>query len=156
VLVIFSKGIEVKNLYREKLPNCDVCKATDLAVVYDMPFQGTHWANCCEVCRKKADFPNSPLGTRIVKGQHPNTDPITPESLIRSDKKAILGVLDQAGEILAKKAKKEKSYVDGLSMDEIEAMALDSVVETADGCQVEPDGTCPHGYRSPLLVLGLM
>ena len=27
---------------------------------------------------------------------------------------------------------------------------------TADGCPVEPDGTCRHGYRSPLLLLGMI
>jgi hypothetical protein len=32
----------------------------------------------------------------------------------------------------------------------------DSGVETADGCWVEPDGHCPHGYPSPLLAAGLI
>jgi hypothetical protein len=32
----------------------------------------------------------------------------------------------------------------------------DEDAETADGCYVEPDGKCPHGYRSPLLVRGIM
>jgi hypothetical protein len=31
-----------------------------------------------------------------------------------------------------------------------------SVVATSDGCNVEPDGTCEHGYESPLLRLGLI
>lgn len=31
-----------------------------------------------------------------------------------------------------------------------------AVVATRDGCEVEPDGTCPHGYLSPLLRLGLI
>lgn len=30
------------------------------------------------------------------------------------------------------------------------------VYETADGCEVEPDGKCPHGYSSPLLLLGII
>lgn len=34
--------------------------------------------------------------------------------------------------------------------------AMDSVLEAADGCSVEPDGRCPHGYRSPLIVLGMI
>jgi len=29
-------------------------------------------------------------------------------------------------------------------------------VETIDGCIVEPDGVCPHGYRSPLRILGII
>ena len=31
-----------------------------------------------------------------------------------------------------------------------------SVVATEDGCNVEPDGQCPHGYQSPLRRLGLI
>jgi len=29
-------------------------------------------------------------------------------------------------------------------------------VETSDGCTVEPDGKCPHGYESPLREMGLI
>ena len=29
-------------------------------------------------------------------------------------------------------------------------------VEVEDGCTVEPDGTCPHGYESPLLIAGMI
>jgi hypothetical protein len=32
----------------------------------------------------------------------------------------------------------------------------DGPYETYDGCSVEPDGVCPEGYRSPLLVLGII
>jgi hypothetical protein len=32
--------------------------------------------------------------------------------------------------------------------------ADDDDYTTQDGCPVEPDGTCPHGYESPLLRLG--
>ena len=28
------------------------------------------------------------------------------------------------------------------------------VAKATDGCRVEPDGTCPHGKRSWLVVLG--
>lgn len=28
--------------------------------------------------------------------------------------------------------------------------------EATDGCWVEPDGTCPHGHQSWLLVLGMI
>ncbi len=31
-----------------------------------------------------------------------------------------------------------------------------SVVMVADGCEVEPDGRCPHGKESPMLRLGLV
>ena len=33
---------------------------------------------------------------------------------------------------------------------------MDSVQESADGCSVEPDGTCPHGYVSPSVLLGII
>jgi len=32
----------------------------------------------------------------------------------------------------------------------------DGVAEATDGCRVEPDGTCEHGSKSWLLVLGLI
>ena len=32
----------------------------------------------------------------------------------------------------------------------------DGYFELEDGCVVEPDATCPHGLRSPLLRLGLI
>ena len=31
-----------------------------------------------------------------------------------------------------------------------------SVVSASDGCNVEPDGKCEHGYDSPLRRLGLI
>ena len=30
----------------------------------------------------------------------------------------------------------------------------DGVAKATDGCRVEPDGTCPHGHQSWLIVLG--
>ena len=47
-------------------------------------------------------------------------------------------------------------YCRSLTVDDIADMVMDSVVEAADGCSVEPDGVCEHGHRSPLLVLGYM
>lgn len=42
------------------------------------------------------------------------------------------------------------------STQQIEAWILDSVCDATDGCQVEPDGRCPHGHESWLLELGLV
>ncbi len=39
--------------------------------------------------------------------------------------------------------------------DDLYCESMDSI-ETVDGCMVEPDGTCPHGYRSPMIVLGII
>jgi len=32
----------------------------------------------------------------------------------------------------------------------------EGTVETVDGCIVEPDGQCPHGFLSPLVEAGLI
>jgi hypothetical protein len=41
-------------------------------------------------------------------------------------------------------------------MDTLEEWLFDGVCESTDGCMVEPDGICPHGHPSWLLVLGLI
>ena len=33
---------------------------------------------------------------------------------------------------------------------------FDGVAEATDGCRVEPDGECPHGFKSWLLVYGII
>ena len=38
----------------------------------------------------------------------------------------------------------------------IQEWVLDSVAEATDGCEVEHDGTCPHGHPSWLKKLGLI
>jgi hypothetical protein len=42
------------------------------------------------------------------------------------------------------------------SIHELNDWALDSVVEATDGCQVEPDGVCQHGYPSWFIQLGII
>lgn len=39
---------------------------------------------------------------------------------------------------------------------ELARFATDSIVDATDGCQVEPDGVCEHGYPSWLIQLGLI
>jgi len=41
---------------------------------------------------------------------------------------------------------------------DFEEIAMDSVVPAccSEGCQVEPDGTCPHGFESVLLAMGMI
>lgn len=48
------------------------------------------------------------------------------------------------------------SYAQSLSFEDVMNLAFDDVVEALDGCEIEPDGICPHGHRSPLLVLGFI
>lgn len=40
------------------------------------------------------------------------------------------------------------------TMEDLKFMIFDSTVEATDGCIVEPDGVCPHGYPSWLVHLG--
>jgi hypothetical protein len=125
----------MKELYKLTLPSCDVCKATDLKVVYDMPYKGTQWANLCEDCRKGATDPNHASGFKIIKGVNPKAKATTDEAVKRQEM---------------------VKYAEGLDDDTLSAMVCDSVVEAADGCSVEPDGICQHGYESPLITLGIM
>jgi hypothetical protein len=39
--------------------------------------------------------------------------------------------------------------------DTIQEWVMDSVCDATDGCQVEPDGRCPHGHVSWLIYLGI-
>lgn len=38
----------------------------------------------------------------------------------------------------------------------LERWMMDGIAKATDGCRVEPDGTCPHGKQSWLLVMGLI
>ena len=42
------------------------------------------------------------------------------------------------------------------TIEELNYMAFDGVVEATDGCLVEPDGWCEHGHPSWLIKLGLI
>lgn len=48
----------------------------------------------------------------------------------------------------------DREYAESCSLEELEEIMWDGVATVYDGCRVEPDGYCPHGYHSPLLVLG--
>ncbi len=41
-------------------------------------------------------------------------------------------------------------------LDQLGEWVADGVCEATDGCTVEPDGFCEHGYPSWLLYLGLI
>jgi hypothetical protein len=42
------------------------------------------------------------------------------------------------------------------SMKTLEKYTFDGVSKAPDGCRIEPDGTCQHGYPSWLIILGIM
>jgi len=52
----------------------------------------------------------------------------------------------------------ETLELNGLDMDSLESLVFDSVVPACceDGCEVEPDGHCPHGNPSILIALGIL
>lgn len=39
-------------------------------------------------------------------------------------------------------------------IEQLQFWTMDGVCDATDGCQVEPDGKCPHGYPAWLLFLG--
>jgi hypothetical protein len=115
--------------------NCDICHATDLDVYFDMPYQGGHWANVCDKCRKKANNPKHPAGFKWIKGN-------APKAAVRSENLPL--------------SEKEQRHAQKLTLRQIRGMMMDGTCKAADGCIVETDGKCEHGYRSPLLVLGVI
>jgi hypothetical protein len=42
------------------------------------------------------------------------------------------------------------------SEDQLSLWVLAAVIEATDGCRVEPDGVCEHGYPSWFIQLGLI
>ena len=134
---VLSKRLAMKTIYKSILPSCDICQADSLLVAYDMPYREGHWANVCETCRQKADQPETRVGFKVVKGKHPKAG-----LSHGNDSRSIKQI--------------ERDHATALNQTEVEELAFDDVVTTADGCSVEPDGKCPHGFRSPLLVLGLI
>ena len=42
------------------------------------------------------------------------------------------------------------------SIKTLERWTFDGIAKATDGCKVEPDGTCPHGKSSWLIVLGFI
>lgn len=69
------------------------------------------------------------------------------------------GYAVQVGDELKHLTKEQhiQQHAEGLDDSEIEAMVFgDQDVHAADGCHVEPDGRCEHGYPSPLITLNLM
>lgn len=55
-----------------------------------------------------------------------------------------------------KQGERHKATTPTPSFRKLERWVFDGVAEATDGCRVEPDGTCPHGHSSWLLVLGYM
>lgn len=55
--------------------------------------------------------------------------------------------------IMAKEEPKRKT-TKAPSVKTMERWMMDGVARATDGCRVEPDGTCCHGKKSWMLILG--
>ena len=70
------------------------------------------------------------------------------------DRKFIPGEFNEFGGVTA------EGYPDPIErephLEDFEAWTNDSICEATDGCTVEPDGECEHGYPSWLLYAGLV
>jgi hypothetical protein len=61
--------------------------------------------------------------------------------------------------ILERKREQGCEIIEGAvepTLDTLMKWSFDGVCDAIDGCRVEPDGTCPHGYPSWLLARGLI
>lgn len=47
-----------------------------------------------------------------------------------------------------------RAHAESLTLEDLEDAMDASGIETADGCYVETDGRCSHGFPSPMRVLG--
>ena len=50
----------------------------------------------------------------------------------------------------------EHSTVNVPSNRSMKRWVMDGVAKATDGCRVEPDGSCPHGHQSWLIVVGVI
>ena len=130
-----------KNEYTivDTLPDCDVCFSSRLpephfnleTARYDGATKPTgRWASMCE-----EHFTAVGVGLGTGKGQ-----------------KLILRDSDEHKAIQRERAALPKPSVESL----LSAAVMGDIIETADGCMVEPDGKCEHGQNSPLVDLGLI
>ena len=60
------------------------------------------------------------------------------------------------GDVMAERAKISMihAHAASLSIEDLEDAMSECGIETADGCWVETDGQCEHGFPSPMRVLG--
>lgn len=50
----------------------------------------------------------------------------------------------------------EAEWVLDLEFEVLEHILFDGIADAYDGCRVEPDGICTHGYKSPLILMGMI
>jgi len=120
----------------ERFQTCNFCQKP---AHYDAPMRGrSTWAYFCDDCYAERGSHNT--GTKFV--------------LMTDDEVAHSKCGDEVYD-----AKLEDQFMASVDIEELmeESLFGDSCgVEVADGCMVEPDGKCCHGYSSPLLLAGLI
>lgn len=109
-----------------QIPTCNFCHIAP--GIYDAPTVHGPWADMCEYCVKMYGG-NISIGSKKVLVEEPEGEP---------------------------KLHDEVAWANSLDFEELEAIVMDGDAYCVDGCCVEPDGKCEHGYRSPLLILGLI
>jgi hypothetical protein len=55
-----------------------------------------------------------------------------------------------------KQGERHKAVSECPDIDTLYEWVSDGIAESTDGCNVEPDGYCPHGHASWLIVLGFI
>lgn len=125
----------------KEIPKCDICKAEGkdpLPAIADARLPQGSWAN---VCHSHFIDNNCQLGTG--KGQ---------KYVLIKDQPS--NQADDRATIL----KRTRELISNFTDEDLEILMFDSVVPTAcpEGCEVEPDGKCCHGYPSPLLTMGMI
>jgi hypothetical protein len=119
-----------------KLPSCNFCSEE---ARYDAPVLGhSSWAYFCPDCWAS-------------RGSHTQYTELRAET---EDERA----RDQRGSDEFD-PELEASFMENVDLEAVMSESLFGAscgVEVADGCVVEPDGKCCHGYSSPLILAGLM
>jgi len=118
------------------VPDCQLCNAVNLQVVYDSPVDGRSWAWQCQACFDEHGSPA--LASKTVRMTNE-------EALARDDVKV--------------NRKAEREWAESFNLDDLESIVMgdcDAPTACPNGCEVEPDGQCQHGYKSILLLLGVI
>lgn len=129
-------------VYLDSIPNCDFHRTRKPSVEVPAIVDGLTtlgpWANMCAECRKRWS-----VGGRMLAGEHPYKNPIALK------KPTVMPTAEERKEVMAK-------FFQNVDLEEIHAMVFDMVpCEAIDGCAVEPDGQCEHGYPSKPAAIGI-
>lgn len=127
-------------VYLDPIPNCDFCAKEDKVVPAIVDAQTTlgSWGYMCPAHRKRWS-----VGGAMLAGTHALENPIALK------RPTVMPTDEERKEVMAK-------FFQDVDMDEIQAMTFDVIPCTAvDGCAVEPDGRCEHGYPSKPAAIGI-